>query len=313
MKIVSLLPSATDIVCRLGLEKHLVGRSHSCDAPPSILQLPALTRTRVSPHLASDEIHKSVENILREAVTVYELDEEKLKELAPDFIITQDLCDVCAVSHGQVVNACRDAFGDQVTLISLQPKTLNDVWDTVRQVAEALNVQPTYEAFMSDVESRTKTIRDRVASRPKKRVLTIEWIDPVYAGGLWMADMIDLCGGEALYSKSGEKAEVLSLDKLKAVDPEVVVVKPCGFGLEQTLSEMERLRRAVPWENWTAVREGRLFLVDGNRYFNRPGPFLLESLEILALCTHPEVFEDFNARYGKAVIPLTPEMQLPVN
>lgn len=313
MKIASLLPSATDIVCRLGLESQLVGRSHSCDAPPSVTRLPALTRTRVSPHLSSDAIHESVENILKEAVSVYDLDEKKLEELAPDFIITQDLCDVCAVSHGQVVNACRKAFGDQVTLISLQPKTLNDVWKTVNEVATALGALPAYEAFIRDVESRTHVIRDRVAGRPRRRVLTIEWIDPVYAGGLWMADMIGLCGGEALYSKSGEKAEVLSADQLRAVDPEVVVVKPCGFELEQTISEMERLRQAVPWENWTAVREGRLFLVDGNRYFNRPGPFLLESLEILALCTHPEVFGDFESRYAKSVIPLTPEMRLPVS
>lgn len=167
MKVVSLLPSATDIVCRLGLEDKLVGRSHSCDFPPSVLDLPALTSTRVEPYLPSVEIHRSVENILKEAVTVYQLDEKKLQELAPDFIITQNLCDVCAVSYGQVENACKQAFGDQAQLISLQPGTLEDVWQTVKQVAEALDAVSAYESFRNDVEKRTKYIQEKVANLSK--------------------------------------------------------------------------------------------------------------------------------------------------
>lgn len=313
MKIVSLLPSATDIVCRLGLEDKLVGRSHSCDFPPSVVDLPALTSTRVKPHLPSAEIHQSVENILKEAVTVYQLDEKKLQELAPDFIITQDLCDVCAVSYDQVENACQQAFGDQAQLISLQPGSLEDVWQTVKQVAEALDVVSAYETFRNEVDARIKLIQERVAGLAKKQVLTIEWIDPVYIGGLWMADMVDLCGGTPLFSKSGEKALVLDLEQLQSIDPEVVVVKPCGFKLDQLVGEMDRLKQQVPWENWTASRDQRFYFVDGNRYFNRPGPFLLESLEILAYCMHPEAFPEFETTYASDCIRLTAGLELPVS
>lgn len=313
MKIVSLLPSATDIVCRLGLEEKLVGRSHSCDFPPSVKQLPALTSTRVNPHLPSSEIHQSVENILKEAVTVYQLDEEKLKELAPDFIITQNLCDVCAVSYGQVENACKQAFGEQVQLISLQPATLEGVWETVREVARALGAMPACETFLNEVAARTEAIQQKVSGLEKRRVLTIEWIDPVYAGGLWMADMVDVCGGTALFSKSGEKALTLTKEQLGSIDPEAVVVKPCGFKLDQLINEIGLLKEQVPWENWTAAKERRFFFVDGNRYFNRPGPFLLESLEILAWCTHPEAFTEFESRYSEDCIRLTPELKLPVS
>ncbi|QPJ63629.1 MAG: ABC transporter substrate-binding protein [Candidatus Nitronauta litoralis] len=313
MKVVSLLPSATDIVCRLGLEDKLVGRSHSCDFPPSVLDLPALTSTRVEPYLPSVEIHRSVENILKEAVTVYQLDEKKLQELAPDFIITQNLCDVCAVSYGQVENACKQAFGDQAQLISLQPGTLEDVWQTVKQVAEALDAVSAYESFRNDVEKRTKYIQEKVANLSKKRVLTIEWIDPVYIGGLWMADMVEICGGKPLFSKPGEKAVVLNAEQLQSIDPEVVVVKPCGFNLDQLIGEIDRLKQQVPWQNWTASREQQFYFVDGNRYFNRPGPFLMESLEILAYCTHPEAFPDFGTRYARDCIRLSAGLELPVN
>ena len=305
MKVVSLLPSATEIISRLGLEKNLVGVSHECDFPASVVSLPNLTSSSINTELSSSNIHKSVMEVMKNAVSVYDLDLELLTSLNPDFIITQDLCDVCAVSFEQVEQACQEVLDKNTRIISLKPKMLGDIWDDVQNVANQLSVNEKGREFHEEKESRIKAIqtRRRYATAPK--VLTIEWIDPIYIGGMWLPEMIAIVGGQVCITESGQPAPVVNREDLEKIEPDVVVIKPCGYKLEQTLKELELLKKQLP--DWG--KSPRIYLVDGNSYFNRPGPRILDSLEILAYCTYPELYLDFGECYKKGLIELGPDLQ----
>lgn len=307
MRLVSLLPSATEILVKLGLEKNLVGVSHECDYPDTVKSLPRLTSTRVNPSLDSSSIHKSVLEVMKNAVSVYDLDVELLKALKPDFIVTQDLCDVCAVSFSQVEDACRELLGAKI--ISLRPKKLGDIWNDVLNTAETLGVKQNGQEFLKEVNQRIQALCDRLADRGKHKpkVLTIEWIDPIYVGGMWLPEMIDIAGGEVCIAESGQPAPVVDREALTKINPDVVIVKPCGYKLDQTLKEMDLLKKQIP--DWQP--ETRIYLVDGNSYFNRPGPRILDSLEILAHCTHPDLFPEFGEQYAEGLIHLEPGLKLP--
>ncbi len=313
MKIGTLLPSATEIVCALGLEKSLVGISHECDFPASVQRLPKLTSSSIGGHKSSGDIHRSVESLLQNALSVYDLDLEALRFLRPDFLITQDLCDVCAVSFDQVKAACNEALGPDTKIISLRPQRLDDIWEDVRHVAQELGAVSAFAEFKRDVDQRIKYIRNKLAEKPsgKKSVLTIEWYDPVMVGGLWVPEMIDIAGGVALLATAGEPARTVSRHDLSGVDPDTVVIKPCGFNLEQTLGELDTLKKNVPLESWTAYQENKIFAVDGNAYFNRPGPRILDSLEIMSYCLHPEIFPEFHESYGQSLVRLGPGLNVP--
>ena len=302
MKLVTLLPSATEIVARLGLEKNLVGVSHECDFPETVTSLPKLTSSRINTNLSSGNIHQSVMEVMKSAVSVYDLDIELLKSLQPDFIITQDLCDVCAVSFEQVEKACQEVLDKNTRIISLKPKMLGDIWDDVQNVANQLSVSEKGNEFKTETDARIKVVQPRCANSPARKVLTIEWLDPIYIGGMWLPEMIDIAGGQVCIAKSGQLAPIVKKEDLEKIEPDVVVVKPCGYKLNQTLKELELLKEQLPdWEN-----PPRIYLVDGNSYFNRPGPRILDSLEILAYCTHPELFADFGELYKTSIIELGP-------
>ena len=298
MRLVSLLPSATEILVKLGLEKNLVGVSHECDYPETVQSLPRLTSTRANPSLDSAGIHNSVLEVMKNAVSVYDLDVELLKSLKPDFIVTQDLCDVCAVSFSQVDEACRELLDCKI--ISLRPKKLGDVWSDVLRTAETLDVKQKGHQFQEEVDERVQAVRDRLVDwgndRPK--ILTIEWIDPIYVGGMWLPEMIHIAGGQVCIAESGQPAPIVSREDLAKIGPDVVVVKPCGYKLDQALKEVDLLKKQIPtWSN-----PPRVYLVDGNAYFNRPGPRILDSLEILAHCTHPDLFPEFGEQYAEGLI-----------
>ena len=300
MKLVCLLPSATEIVSRLGLEKNLVGVSHECDFPDSVESLPKLTSSSIDTDMSSRNIHHSVMDVMKNAVSVYDLNVELLKSLNPDFIITQDLCDVCAVSFDQVEQACQEVLDTEARIISLKPKMLNDVWDDVQNVADQLSVPEKGREFREEVKTRINDVQTRSKNSNAPKVLTIEWLDPIYVGGMWLPEMIDLVGGEVCFAEKGQPAPVVKKEDLAEIDPDVVVVKPCGYKLDQTLKELDLLREQLPdWKN-----PPRIYLVDGNAYFNRPGPRILDSLEILAYCTHPDRFPEFGERYQNGLIQL---------
>ncbi len=313
MKIVTLLPSATEIICVLGLEKYLVGVSHECDFPASVTHLPNLTSSSIGKDRNSGDIHRSVEDLLKNSLSVYDLNIELLESLKPDYIITQDLCDVCAVSFNQVEDACNQVLGSNTKIISLRPQLLNDIWQDVRHVAQELGAIPAYEEFKQDVDRRIEYIRGKLAGNPsaKRSVLTIEWFDPVMIGGLWVPEMIEIAGGDYLLATAGEPARAVTRENLNDINPDVVIVKPCGFKLDQTLRELETLKENVPLESWTACRDNNIFIVDGNAYFNRPGPRILDSLEILSYCLHPKIFPEFPGKYGQALIRLKPGLEVP--
>lgn len=305
MKVVSLLPSATEIISRLGLEKNLVGVSHECDFPASVVSLPNLTSSSINTELSSSNIHKSVMEVMKNAVSVYDLDLELLTSLKPDFIITQDLCDVCAVSFEQVEQACQEVLDKNTRIISLKPKMLGDIWDDVQNVANQLSVNEKGREFHEEKESRIKAIQTRLRDATAPKVLTIEWIDPIYIGGMWLPEMITIVGGQVCIAESGQPAPVVNREDLEKIEPDVVVIKPCGYKLEQTLKELELLKKQLPdWE-----KSPRIYLVDGNSYFNRPGPRILDSLEILAYCTYPDLYLDFGECYKKGLIELGSDLQ----
>lgn len=305
MKVVSLLPSATEIISRLGLEKNLVGVSHECDFPASVVSLPNLTSSSINTELSSSNIHKSVMEVMKNAVSVYDLDLELLTSLKPDFIITQDLCDVCAVSFKQVEQACQEVLDKNTRIISLKPKMLGDIWDDVQNVANQLSVNEKGREFHEEKESRIKAIQTRRRDATAPKVLTIEWIDPIYIGGMWLPEMITIVGGQVCIAESGQPAPVVNREDLEKIEPDVVVIKPCGYKLEQTLKELELLKKQLPdWE-----KSPRIYLVDGNSYFNRPGPRILDSLEILAYCTYPDLYLDFGECYKKGLIELGSDLQ----
>jgi len=315
MKIVTLLPSATEIICKLGLEKNLTGISHECDFPSSIRNLPKLTSSSIGEYRNSAEIHLSVEKLLKDSISIYNLNLELLESLRPDYLITQNLCDVCAVSFNQVEDACKQILGPETKIIPLQPQRFNDISEDVRRVAQELGSVPAYEMFKADMEQRIKYISKTLTDhQPKKQsVLTIEWFDPVMIGGLWIPEMINIAGGSYLLASVGGNAFTATWDNLTKINPDVVIIKPCGFKLDQTLQELEALKKNIPWEGWTAYQEMKVFIVDGNAYFNRSGPRIIDSLEILAYCIHPEVFSEFLKKYRHALIRLEADLKLSSN
>ncbi len=303
MKIGTLLPSATEIVCTLGLEEGLVGVSHECDFPPSVEILPKLTSSGIGKNISSEDIHQSVENLIKKSLSIYDLDLERLKKLKPDCLITQDLCDVCAVSFSQVTDACQKVLNSETKIISLRPQNLNDIWEDVRKVAYELKAISAYEEFKENVDRRIQYISNKLEEKPsdKRSVLTIEWYGPVMIGGLWIPEMIEISGGSYLMATPGEKARSVTRENLSEINPDVVIVKPCGYKIEQTLDELEMINKNVPVENWKAYKNNNIFVVDGNAYFNRPGPRIIDSLEILSYCLHPETFPEFLEKYGKSL------------
>lgn len=300
-RVVSLLPSATEIVALTAGTDCLVGVSHECDFPADVVGKPVLTRTRRELPRRSGEIDRAVRDILKDALTVYEVEVERLREVRPDVIVTQDLCDVCAVSLDDVRAALRDLAREDVEVVSLSPTRLGDVWEDVRRVARALGRPERGDEAVAELEARCAAIAERArAAATRPAVLTIEWLDPVMVGGTWMPELVDLAGGTPLVTEPGQHAPTLTRDELAALDPDVVLIKPCGFDLARTEEELDLLSSVLPLEAWSGG-EGpgaRIFVADGNAFFNRPGPRLVESLEILASCVHPDAFGDLAAKHA---------------
>jgi iron complex transport system substrate-binding protein len=279
------------MVCALGCEEMLVGRSHECDFPPSVVRLPVCTAPKFNIAGSSREIDRDVKALLRDSLSVYRVDADRLAELEPDVIVTQAQCEVCAVSLRDVERAVCQWLKACPKLVSLVPNALADVWDDVGRVAEALGIPDRGTELVGALRSRVDAIAARakaLSSRPT--VACVEWIDPLMAAGNWMPELVELAGGVNLCGEAGKHSPWMTVDQMVAADPEVIVVQPCGFDIERSRVELPALAGRPEWEQLRAVREGRVFLTDGNQFFNRPGPRLVESLEILAELLHPEAF-----------------------
>lgn len=303
MRIVSLLPSATEIVCALGYGEHLVGRSHECDYPVSVTDLPICSRARMPVDVSSREIDRSVKAIVSQGLSVYEIDEQTLRALAPDFIVTQTQCEVCAVSERDVELAVANWLDGQGRIVSLSPNRLEDVWADILRVATAFADRRSGEDVVAALRERMAAVHARVAARePKPRVALIEWIEPLMAGGNWMPELVEMAGGYNLIGEAGKHSPWIEFEALSESDADMIVVAPCGFDLERTRSEMSPLTQHPQWNALRAVGAGRVYLTDGHHFFNRPGPRLVESLEILTELLHPEAVEPRHR--GQAWMPL---------
>jgi iron complex transport system substrate-binding protein len=287
-RIVSLIASATEIVCALGARERLVGRSRECDFPADVAALPALTAPKFKVEGTSAEIDARVREIVRDGLSVYRVDGEALKALAPDVIVTQDHCEVCAVSLSDVEAATCTWTGRPVEIVSLRPDCMADVYADIGRVARALGVVDAGDRLVGEMQSRLGAVRARVAGRARPRVAFIEWAEPLMAGGNWMPELIEIAGGHNLFGQAGKHSDWMQWPELVAADPDAIVVAPCGYGLARCLEELPLLQAKPGWAEISAVREGRVYFADGNAYFNRPGPRLADSAEILAEMLHPE-------------------------
>ena len=303
MRVISLIASATEIVGALGFEPCLVGRSHECDYPPSVSNLPVCTEPKLRIDAPSREIDRQVKTILAQALSVYRVHADTLKRLQPDVIITQTQCEVCAVSLRDVEQAVCDWLDSRPRIVALEPNTLADVWADIERVAAALDAPERGGELLSNLHTRMEAITERargIVSRTT--VACIEWIDPLMAAGNWIPELVEMAGGANLFGEAGKHSPYMSWSDLEARDPEVIVVCPCGFDLERTRAEMPASAERPGWRNLQAVRTGRVCLTDGNQYFNRPGPRLVESLEILTEILHPTVFDFGHGRTAWQVL-----------
>lgn len=289
MRIVSLIPSATEIIDCLGLSSYLVGRSHECDFPESVRSLPICTAPKFDPNGDSATIHDRVTELLQSALSVYKVDVDLLQKLQPTHILTQAQCEVCAVNLSDVENAVARLTGCTPQIISLQPDRLDDVWQDIARSATAFGVDsgPILANLTSRINPSNATVSEASRHENRPRVVCIEWIEPLMAAGNWVPELVALAGGVNLVGSVGQHSPWMQWEELVAADPDLIVIMPCGFDLEGTRSESAVLVQHPDWAGLKAVRSGRVYVTDGNQYFNRPGPRLVESFEILQ-----EIFAD---------------------
>ena len=291
MRIVSLLPSATEMVCALGLEEQLVGISHECDFPRTIVGLPAVTKTHIDHHATSPNIDEQVREELGSQQALYSLHDDLLATLKPDLIVTQSLCDVCAVAEADVT-AVAGMLNTQPTVFNMQPMTLTDVLETVIALGEAANSQSAARKLRVDLECRIEAVRARSATlklSERPRVAFLEWLDPPFNAGHWNPELVEIAGAEPVLGIAGEPSTTVSWSQVEDCDPDIIVIGCCGFDLQRTVVDVQMLANNPAWSRIPCVRNGRVFIVDGNAYFNRPGPRLVDSLELMANTLHPSL------------------------
>jgi len=294
MKIVSLLPSATEIVCALGLEKDLVAITHECDFPKSIANLPAITASRISHEtMTSREIDHAVRSQLDGHGSIYDLDTDLLDKLRPDLILTQELCDVCAVSYKQVERAARMYVADS-TVISLEPNTIEDILETIKTVGELAGVKERANDIVADLQDRLNRVRERVKQdlsiAQKPSVFMLEWLEPPFSPGHWVPEQIELAGGRPLLGEPGKRSITTTYEAIQASQPDVLILIPCGYYIDDTLRQLENTVFPANWEDIPAVMNNEIWALDATSYFSRPGPRIIDGVEILSRIFHPAIF-----------------------
>ncbi len=292
-RIVSLLSSSTEIVAALGGVEWLVGRSHECDYPTEVLGLPICSHPRLDPSASSLEIDTQVKTLLASQLSIYDVDGPQLAALSPDVILTQTLCEVCAVSDKDVLLALGPELLPGTRLVSLKPQCLADTWADIQTVAAAIGVASRGDELVDQLRSRMQALRQRVAAYSRPRVACIEWLSPLMSAGNWVPELVVAAGGEVVVGEAGKHSPWLSWEELYAADPDLLVLMPCGFDLDRTCQEAAVVMTDPRWSELRAVQGGRVYAVDGNQYFNRPGPRLVDSAEMLA-----EIFHSTQATTG---------------
>ena len=291
MRICSFLPSTTEIAFALGLGDQIVGVTHECDYPPEAKEKPVVVHSAIdSCRLTSSEIDHQVEELLQAGNNLYTIDGEAFKAAAPDVILTQGLCDVCALDYNDVVKAAQ-CLPSKPTIVSLIPHCLTDVLDDILRVGEATQRHREAEFLVLDLKRRIEAVRQRTVDTPSRpKVACIEWFDPIYAAGHWVPEMVELAGANDGLGRKGEPSAKIPWTEIIKLQPEIVVLMPCGFDVRRTIQESAILQELDGWNGIPAVKAGKVFAVNGHAYFSRPGPRLVDGLEILAQIVHPEIF-----------------------
>ena len=280
MRIVSLIPSGTEIVCALGYNENLVGISHECDFPLEIRHLPVCTKPRLNVDTSSLEIDNSVKSLLQNSLSIYATNENVLKELKPDLIITQSQCDVCAVSLADVELVLKK-IGLDSKVISLQPQKLSDIWEDINFLAKSLGVAKKGLILTNQIKDEIENLKYSYNSKSSPTIACVEWINPLMFAGNWVPEMVEIAGGKNLFGRIGMHSDWSTYDMLFKKDPEKIILMPCGFNINKTIEEIGSMTNIPNWKNLKAVKTGNVFITDGNQYFNRPGPRILDSIKIL--------------------------------
>lgn len=290
-RIISLLPAATEIVCALGLTQNLVGRSHECDYPESVKALPVCSEANFDDGMSSLAIDNKVKEILTDALSVYTVKREQIKALAPDVVITQAQCEVCAVSLQEVEQALDDYLDKETRIISIQPDSLGDIFNNINEIAQALNVAAEGTDLVERLQERVDIIKHKlkfIADKPT--VACIEWLQPLMVSGNWVPELVEIAGGSPILAATGQHSPYVTWDDIKTQDPDIIILMPCGFSMDRTLKEVDLMLQLPGFNELKAVKNNRFYLADGNQYFNRPGPRIVDSIEILAEIINPKQF-----------------------
>ena len=290
MRICSLLPSATEIAYAIGLGDSVLGVSHECDFPADAATKPSLLRTRIDPHAPPAEIDRQVGEIIARGESIYAVDAELLRSLAPELILTQDLCHVCAASPDDLATALA-RFPQQPQVLSLTPRSLGEVWNDIRRVGAATGRQNEADALAAALARQVASIAATAAgARSRPRVLCLEWLDPYYVGGHWIPEMVSRAGGEDVLGRLREPSFKVTTEQIAESRADVIIVMSCGYNSARAAEECYVSRFPESWNQLPAMREGRIFAVDANAYFSRPGPRLADGVALLAHLLHPDLF-----------------------
>ena len=291
LRIISLLPAATEIICSLGLESQLIGRSHECDFPENVKDLPICSSSKFIPGSDSAEIDRQVKEILSDALSIYTIDKDQIRRLNPDVIITQSQCEVCAVSVKDVEEALEGLLNKECKVISLEPNVLSDVYQDIKNIANYFGINSRADILIELAEDRISIIRHKlkfITEKPK--IVCIEWLSPLMVAGNWTPELVEIAGAIPVLALNGKHSPFVDFDDILREDPDIMIVMPCGFSIQRTLQEINLLIELPGWANLKAVKNNRIYIADGNHYFNRSGPRLTDSIEILAEIIHPKQF-----------------------
>ena len=291
LRIISLLPSATEIICALGLEKNLVGITHECDFPESIMSLPALTASRISHEtMTSREIDHAVRSNLDGHGSIYDLNEQLLKDLKPDLIVTQELCEVCAVSYKTVEKAAKTYVADG-SVVSLEPNTIEDIFENIKTVGKLCDVTEKAEKVVSDLRKRLGALVEKTENlKNRPRVFMLEWLEPPFAPGHWVPEQVEYAGGIALMGEAGKKSVTTTYQKIADAQPDVLVLIPCGYYAADILRQLPNTVFPEYFAEIPAIKNNQVWALDATSYFSRPAPRVVDGAEILAKIVHPEIF-----------------------
>jgi iron complex transport system substrate-binding protein len=297
MKIASLLPSTTEIICALGLEKNLIGITHECDFPTTITGRPHLTASRISHEtMSSREIDHAVRSNLDGHGSIYDLDEKLLEQLKPDLILTQELCEVCAVSYKTVQKAAKIFVAD-AKVVSLEPNTIADIFDNIKTVGELCGAAETAENVIVDLQNRLHKVRNKtenLENRPK--VFMLEWLEPPFAPGHWTPEQVEIAGGDCLLGTAGKKSQTTTYEAILESKPEILVLIPCGYYTHDILRQLQSTKFPSDWRELPAVKNNNVWALDASAYFSRPAPRVVDGAEVLAKIFHPQIFGEPNEK-----------------